>query len=161
MMEPAPKLKSEWVGRRVRLLQTSTNVAGFVFPQGTVMEVTRNFGGVWLESLFLCGSCSTGRKHAISKIPESRVELLPRDYEETFEERMLRAGEWAAGKLDLDAVSMSIMEANARMAKEKVEAAKKVLIDGLCYHEHDGHNMPKSVAREALVVLGVGLDDQP
>lgn len=37
----------------------------------------------------------------------------------------------------------------------------KVLTDGLVYHEHDGHNMPKSVARRALVTLGVPEEDQP
>ena len=39
--------------------------------------------------------------------------------------------------------------------------AKKILIDGLKYHEHDGHDMPKRVVREALVALGVKLEDQP
>jgi hypothetical protein len=39
--------------------------------------------------------------------------------------------------------------------------AKKILIDGLKYHEHDGHDMPKRVARNALAALGVKEDDQP
>lgn len=44
---------------------------------------------------------------------------------------------------------------------ECVRAVKKILIEGLRYHEHDGHDMPKKVARDALVVLGVPLDKQP
>lgn len=42
-----------------------------------------------------------------------------------------------------------------------VEHAKRVLLEGLKYHEHDGHNMPKKVARDALEALGVKRDDQP
>jgi methylmalonyl-CoA mutase cobalamin-binding subunit len=37
----------------------------------------------------------------------------------------------------------------------------RILVEGLKYHEHDGHNMPKKVAREALEALGVEPDDQP
>jgi hypothetical protein len=44
--------------------------------------------------------------------------------------------------------------------RNKLEA-KKILLDGLKYHEHDGHNLPKQVVREALVALGVSLEDQP
>lgn len=44
--------------------------------------------------------------------------------------------------------------------RPKESGAKKILLDGLKYHEHDGHNMPKSVAREALVALGVPLEEQ-
>jgi hypothetical protein len=39
--------------------------------------------------------------------------------------------------------------------------AMRILVEGLKYHEHDGHNMPKKVAREALEALGVEPDDQP
>lgn len=39
--------------------------------------------------------------------------------------------------------------------------AREVLEQGLDYHEHDGHNMPKQVARMALAVLGVPFDKQP
>lgn len=51
--------------------------------------------------------------------------------------------------------------------REKVDSkagaakARKILVDGLKYHEHDGHDMPKKVAREALEALGVNRDDQP
>ena len=43
----------------------------------------------------------------------------------------------------------------------KMNAAQKILIDGLAYHEHDGHDLPKRVVREALVALGVPVEDQP
>lgn len=39
--------------------------------------------------------------------------------------------------------------------------AKTILMKGLQYHEHDGHNMPKKVAREALETLGIPRDRQP
>lgn len=43
----------------------------------------------------------------------------------------------------------------------RVECAKKILIDGLKYHEHDGHDIPKRVVRDALKALGVKEEDQP
>lgn len=46
-------------------------------------------------------------------------------------------------------------------ALSSIETAKRILIEGLKYHEHDGHDMPKRVAREALEALGVKRDDQP
>jgi hypothetical protein len=44
---------------------------------------------------------------------------------------------------------------------EGAARAKTILLKGLKYHEHDGHDMPKRVSREALVALGVPVDDQP
>ncbi len=41
------------------------------------------------------------------------------------------------------------------------ERAKKILVDGLKYHEHDGHDMPKRVARNALIALGLPEEEQP
>ncbi len=46
-------------------------------------------------------------------------------------------------------------------ALSRVETAKQILIEGLKYHEHDGHDMPKKVARDALEALGVKREDQP
>lgn len=46
-------------------------------------------------------------------------------------------------------------------ALSKVETAKRILVEGLKYHEHDGHDMPKKVARDALEALGVKREDQP
>lgn len=46
-------------------------------------------------------------------------------------------------------------------ALNPIEAACKILIDGLKYYEHDGHSMPKHVVRDALVVLGVKREEQP
>ncbi len=39
--------------------------------------------------------------------------------------------------------------------------AAEILASGLKYYEHDGHDMPKAVAREALEALGVAREDQP
>lgn len=54
-----------------------------------------------------------------------------------------------------------ILEAGSRESEARVEKAKKILIDGLKYHEHDGHDMPKRVVREALAALGVDEEAQP
>ena len=145
--------KGEWAGRKVRLLVDLTNQGGHVFAAGTVMTCTRNFGGLWLEALFVCQSCTGGRKRQISKIGESKVELLPVGYEETVEERMRRAGEWAAGKLGVDAAKAALLEDKVRRLQAKVQSAIRVINDGLKYHEFDGRDMPKSVAREALAAL--------
>jgi hypothetical protein len=45
--------------------------------------------------------------------------------------------------------------------KLQVAKAKAVLIDGLKYYEHDGHDLPKKVVRDALSALGVDRDNQP
>jgi hypothetical protein len=45
--------------------------------------------------------------------------------------------------------------------ERQVAEAKRVLTEGLKYFEHDGHDMPKRVARDALVALGVPEEEQP
>lgn len=45
--------------------------------------------------------------------------------------------------------------------KANVVRAIEILVDGLKYHEHDGHNMPKRVARDALEALGIPPSKQP
>lgn len=47
------------------------------------------------------------------------------------------------------------------MREATIERAKRILMEGLRYHEHDGHFMPKRVAREALEALGVPRGNQP
>lgn len=154
-------LKREWTGRKVRLLTDLENQAGHVFTQGTVMEVSRSFGGLWLEALHLCPSCMGWRRCSISKIKESRVELLPEGYSETVEERLLRAGADAASRLGVDVVAIRESDRRLRESRLVIEASRRILTDGLRYHEHDGHNMPKRVARDALIALGVPEEDQP
>jgi hypothetical protein len=46
-------------------------------------------------------------------------------------------------------------------AEQRVARAVEILVDGLRYHEHDGHDMPKRVARNALVALGIPEEKQP
>lgn len=159
-MTENPRKKKDWVGRKVRLLQDLENQGGFTFPRGSVMAVTRSFGGLWLEGLYLCTSCSGGRKRAISKIPESKVELLPVGYEETFEERKMRAGGEAVAQLMADVLPRPAFEERLRVAEMRIEKAKKTIMEGLKYHEHDGHSMPKLVARAALAELGIAFQDQ-
>jgi hypothetical protein len=38
---------------------------------------------------------------------------------------------------------------------------RRILTEGLKYHEHDGHNLPKRVVRDALAALGVPEENQP
>lgn len=52
-------------------------------------------------------------------------------------------------------------ERRAEDWERRARAAIQILRDGLKYHEHDGHDMPKRVAREALEALGVPRDKQP
>ncbi len=154
-------LKREWVGRRVRILEDLQNRGGDVFTAGTVMEVTRNFGGLWLESLHLCPACLEWKKRSIAKIRETRVTLLPIGYTETIEERLLRAGKDAARRLGIDADAFRETELRLRESRAVIAASRRLLVDGLRYHEHDGHNMPKRVTRDALIALGVPEEDQP
>lgn len=44
---------------------------------------------------------------------------------------------------------------------QAMASARKVLMDGLTYHEHDGHRLPKRVVRDALAALGIPEDSQP
>ena len=44
--------------------------------------------------------------------------------------------------------------------RQKRDEAIEMLNDGLRYHEFDGHDMPKRWARDALVKLGMPLEEQ-
>ncbi len=70
-----PKLKRDWVGRKVRTRRELRN--GYVtIPVGTVCTVTYNHSGLSL-STDACGAC--GVQCHIAKVPEHGVELLPAD----------------------------------------------------------------------------------
>lgn len=43
----------------------------------------------------------------------------------------------------------------------KIASVRTALLEGLRYHEHDGHDLPKKVVRDVLVLLGVPYDEQP
>ena len=47
------------------------------------------------------------------------------------------------------------------IAQQTIVDAALILAKGLKYYEHDGHDMPKRVAREALEVLGMPREKQP
>lgn len=129
-----PKRKKDWVGRRVRLRRDLENKGGNLFRAGEVMEVRRNFGGLELRTLAECTSCFKGHWRTIKDISEADVELLPRSFSRMSESR-----------------DPSLI----------LVAVRKVLIEGLVYHEHDGHSMPKKVVRDALTVIGIPEEDQP
>lgn len=56
---------------------------------------------------------------------------------------------------------MSVSPKDYADAMRRIGEAKLVLLDALRYHEHDGHDMPKRAAREALVALGIPKEEQP
>lgn len=70
-----PKLKRDWVGRRVQTLIELRNGWG-VIPAGTVLMVDRNHAGLALIS-DPCDHC--GLAVSIRRVPESAVELLPEE----------------------------------------------------------------------------------
>jgi hypothetical protein len=68
-----PKLKRDWVGRKVRTTRELIN--GYVtIPRGTVATVTGNHGGLSL-STDACATC--GVRCHIRKVSEFDVDLLP------------------------------------------------------------------------------------
>jgi hypothetical protein len=80
---------------------------------------------------------------------------------QSWEKKALEAG-WTMSlsrrrELGLEETKKKVVKTNDK----RVKAAVKVLVDGLRYHEHDGHGMPKKVARDALAALGMPLDKQP
>lgn len=67
-----PRLKRDWVGRRVMVQRKLRN--GYVsILAGTVMMVRRNYSGLQLEGDH-CGKC--GIAPSITKVPEHDVRLL-------------------------------------------------------------------------------------
>lgn len=85
-------------------------------------------------------------------MPTKRAERLPRRIASTGKPLTMEEG--VALRREADAKK-------GLRALSQVEAAKRILIEGLEYHEHDGHDMPKKVARDALEALGVKQEDQP
>jgi hypothetical protein len=79
-VEKRPKLKRDWHGRHVRLLREIESEGGRIFDAGTVMKVTRNFGGLHLIAVAACKDCTLRFRHQVQGIPEADVELLPADY---------------------------------------------------------------------------------
>jgi hypothetical protein len=76
-MSTGPKRKKDWVGREVELIHETETKGGTIFPAGTRMRVTRNFGGLWLEAVTACEKCKLKYRHRISKVHEMDVRLLP------------------------------------------------------------------------------------
>lgn len=78
-MTDKPKLKHDWHGRYVRLLLPHETKGGAIFEAGEVMLVTRNFGGLQLESVRACDTCRRKHRHRITKVSEHHVHLLPKE----------------------------------------------------------------------------------
>lgn len=74
-MSERPRLKRDWVGRKVRLACTVVNRLQRV-PAGTVLTVTHNYGGLTLKGE-PCPHC--GVAVLLSKIPAAWVDLLPKE----------------------------------------------------------------------------------
>lgn len=75
-----PRLKRDWNGRYIKLLRKIETDGGVIFLAGEVMLVTRNFGGLHLNTVHQCSKCERGFRLGIRKVPESWVTLLPKDY---------------------------------------------------------------------------------
>ncbi len=74
-MEKKPRLKRDWIGRKVRVRRTMVN--GLMeIPAGAIATVRKNLGGLDLTSE-PCPHC--GIKINIRKVKEFDVELLPLD----------------------------------------------------------------------------------
>ncbi len=71
------KRKRDWEGREVETLVELETKAGAIFPVGTRMRVTRNFGGLWLEAITACEQCKLKYRHRIKQVHEMDVRLLP------------------------------------------------------------------------------------
>jgi hypothetical protein len=71
-----PKLKRDWVGLNVRLLAEVETKGGAIFPIGTIMEVTRNFGGLHLTAVRACKECRLAFRHRVSGVSESKVLII-------------------------------------------------------------------------------------
>lgn len=76
---PRPKLKRDWEGLRVRLLKEHETVGGSIFPAGTEMVVTRNFGGLHLSYVEACDKCRLKYRGRIRGIGESQVEIVGKE----------------------------------------------------------------------------------
>ena len=77
MTEKKPRLKRDWVGRRVALRRKLVTRGGEIFEAGTVMVVKRNYGGLTLEREILCRTCSTRWRGTVKEVSEQGVDLLP------------------------------------------------------------------------------------
>lgn len=73
-----PKLKREWIGRKVQLLRALRTRTGICFPEGSIMEVIGNKGSL---SLRLPDPAPPGQREGrrIRRVSEADVRLLPRE----------------------------------------------------------------------------------
>jgi hypothetical protein len=71
--EGIPRLKRDWIGRKVRTRREIRNGLGSV-PAGTVMNVTDNRAGLALETK-KCDCC--GVRFYVRRVAEADVDLLP------------------------------------------------------------------------------------
>lgn len=71
-----PKLKRDWVGRRVRLCHKIETRGGTVFRKGRVMRVYKYYRGLGLEVL-RSDATGTIREGSVTRVMPYEVELLP------------------------------------------------------------------------------------
>lgn len=70
------KRKRDWEDHGVRLLVELETKGGNVFPVGTIMRVTRYFGGLHLTAVQACKECQLKHRHTIKGVREGDVVLL-------------------------------------------------------------------------------------
>ena len=72
-----PRLKRDWIGRRVRLLRKMETVGGLMLPTGLVMKLEATWRGRFkLSVVRTCKHCGVGQRSSIARVRESDVELL-------------------------------------------------------------------------------------
>lgn len=76
----APRLKSDWRNRYVKLKRAVKTGGGTIFDAGEIMRVYKNHGGLSLERLYRCPTCARSSIQSITGVSERDVELLPLDY---------------------------------------------------------------------------------
>ena len=75
-----PRLKRDWIGRKVRLCRRQENGVGRVFDAGTILIVEYSHGGLHLMTDgSTCPHCGLGQRFRIRGVLERNVDLLQED----------------------------------------------------------------------------------
>lgn len=78
--ESFPKRKGDWAGRYVILTRNFHAGSGHIFPEGLLLRVDRNYGGVHCDVISNCPSCGIGHRYSIL-VPERALVLVAYNWE--------------------------------------------------------------------------------
>lgn len=71
-----PKLKRDWIGRKVRLIRDVETKGGKIYPAGLIMHVYKNFNGLHVRVLRKCEHCGISEWDGIKGLAISDLELV-------------------------------------------------------------------------------------